>query len=135
MANLNNYSFQNQPLQQYIIQPQGLMYLINSYNELNNIPLNNVNIVAFCFSENKCYIRTLQGGAPVVTTYNLIQQENKSEKEEKNLMDLIKSIDERLKKMINTKKMSRGFLLCSFIPNFQLLVFLDGYYRHNILYQ
>ena len=75
MANLNNYSFQNQPLQQYIIQPQGLMYLINSYNELNNIPLNNVNIVAFCFLENKCYIRTLQGGAPIVTTYNLFKAE------------------------------------------------------------
>ncbi len=102
MANLNNYSFQNQPLQQYIIQPQGLMYLINSYNELNNIPLNNVNIVAFCFSENKCYIRTLQGGAPIVTTYNLIQQENESGKEEKDLMNLIKSIDERLKKIENT---------------------------------
>lgn len=102
LNNLNNYSYQNQLLQQYFLQPQGLMYLINSYNDLNSIPTNTVNTAAFCFPENKCYIRTIQGGTSTITTYNLSKQENEEKKEEAGLTDLIKGIEERLAKLEKT---------------------------------
>jgi hypothetical protein len=101
-SNFNNYSFQGQPMQQYLTQPQGLVYIINSSNELNNIPLNNINTVALCFSENVCYIRTLQGGAPVINAYTLTPKEDKPKDDD--LISMLKRLENRIAKLEENKK-------------------------------
>lgn len=98
MNNLNNYPFQSQQTQQLYMQPQGLMYIINNSNDLNNIPLNTINIIALCLSENKCYIRTIQNGVPVITTYTLNQQ-NEQQKEEIDLVEIVKKLESRITKL------------------------------------
>ena len=102
----NNYSFQGQSMQQYLTQPQGLVYVINSGNELNTIPLNNINIVALCFSENTCYIRTLQGGAPTITTYDLTPKDNKIKEDE--LSITLRCLEERLTKLEQSNRKGGG---------------------------
>ena len=76
--NFNNYSFQNQPFQQYFIQPQGVVYFINNSNELNNINMNSNVIVGICLSEETCYVKTTQNGNQNVSVYKFVNQNNQN---------------------------------------------------------
>ena len=68
--------FQTQSMQQYFPQPQGNVYMINSANEVGNIPVTNGLSVAVCLQENILFIKTFQNGAVAVATYNILPFEN-----------------------------------------------------------
>lgn len=89
---------------QFIPQPQGLLYSINKSSEINNIPIGSTTIITLCLPENVCQIRTLQNGAPHITSYKLTPLSEEKEKEEIDIMDLINNINERLKNLEKTSK-------------------------------
>lgn len=109
MANMNNnfngYSYQNQPMSQYFIQPQGMLYLINNGNEVNNISMTSNIIAALCIPEETCYIKMIQNGMPVITTYKLTQPNSNSEN--RNIDDILIDLDRRLKALETNKKGGR----------------------------
>ena len=103
--NFNGYSYQNQPLTQYFIQPQGMLYFINNSNELNNIPMTSNMIAALCVPEETCYIKMIQNGMPIINTYKLSQPNLNSEN--KNIDDILLDFDKRLKALEGNKKGGR----------------------------
>ena len=102
--NLQYPQVQNSQQYNFFPQPQGIMYTINNSSELNNIPLNSSTIIAICFSEGLCHIRTLQNGTPIISSYKITPYVNEEKSIDKNLMELIKDIDTRLKNLENSKK-------------------------------
>ena len=108
MNNFTNHSFQEQmnfQQLQFSPQPQGIAYVINNSNELNNIPINGTTAVAFCFTEKMCYIRTLQNGAPVVTSYKLVST-LEEEKTDNDILGILKELDQRIKMLEKNSKRS-----------------------------
>lgn len=101
--NFNNYSFQNQPFQQYFIQPQGVVYFINNSNELNNINMNSNVIVGICLPEETCYVKTIQNGSQNVSVYKFVNQNNQNNNES-NISMILADFDKRLKTLENTNK-------------------------------
>ena len=73
MANINNnfnaYPFQNQVMPQYFLQPQGMVYFINNFNEFSNLNMNANVIVGICLPEESCYVKTFQNGIQNITIY------------------------------------------------------------------
>ena len=109
MANMNNnfngYSYQNQPMSQYFIQPQGMLYFINNSNEINNVSMTSNIIAALCIPEETCYIKMIQNGMPVITTYKLTQPNSSSDN--RNIDDILRDFDKRLKVLETNKKGGR----------------------------
>jgi hypothetical protein len=79
----NNYAptmgaqtpFYSQP----ILQPAGMVYLINSSQELNTIPTNAGLTLYWCDNENKVYIRNLAGGSIQTKEFYLSTTPNNSQ--------------------------------------------------------
>lgn len=118
LNNFNNYSYQKTTPQQFLVQPQGMVYFINNSQELNNIPLSPTTgvSVAICIPEEMCYIKTLQNGLPMILNYKLVSQsqlqtqsstQTEDQKEDKkDCYELFKQLDERLKKL--EKSLGKG---------------------------
>ena len=79
----NNYApiagaqtpFYSQPT----LQPAGMVYLINSSQELNTIPTNAGLTLYWCGNENKIYVRNYAGGSSIETKeYHLSTTPNNS---------------------------------------------------------
>lgn len=83
---MNNYQFpyvqssntggnlfnQFSQIQQMFPQPQGSVYSINAPLEIGNVPIGSTGLsVALCLSENVMYIKSFQGGAPVIMAYKI----------------------------------------------------------------
>lgn len=102
------YSAQTQLLGQ--LQPQGMVYTINSSNELAAVPSNIGASAAFCFSEGLCYIKTYQNGRPSVVTYKItqVQEDKKEEKSSNNeILQKLEELSARLDKIEKTSKGGR----------------------------
>lgn len=101
MNNLTNNNFNNYPLQAqqntiFFPQPQGMVYSINNSMELSSIPVNGGVSVAICLPEEMCYIKTIQNGMPIVTTYKLLPQ-NGTQKSDRDIKDILSELDQRLR--------------------------------------
>ena len=95
-------SFYSQP------QPAGMVYLINSPQELSTIPTQAGINLYWCGAENKVYIRNLINGTIETKEYNLSMGAQEKEGAGKdNLTELIKSLDTRISSLeaqLNTPK-------------------------------
>jgi hypothetical protein len=96
--------FYSQP----ILQPAGMVYLINSPQELSTIPTQAGLNLYWCGNENKVYVRNFTGGAIEQKEYNLSMGAREKEDAGKdNLTELIKSLDTRISSLeaqLNTPK-------------------------------
>ena len=100
MTSPKNFQYpqmQQSPQYQFFPQPQGLVYSINSSGELNNIPINTGSIVALCFPEEVCHIRTIQNGNPVISSFRITPYSQEEKAPEPSIVELLKSLDKRLK--------------------------------------
>lgn len=106
LNNYNNYPFQTQQQspQQFFMQPQGLLYFINSALEISNVPLNSGIAVAMCLPEETLYVKTFQNGTPNVITYKLIAQNEIVKDEDKDIKEILLGLDKRLKALEKTNK-------------------------------
>lgn len=81
---MNNYQFpypqagaqtpfnQFQQIQQMFPQPQGSVYSIGAPLEIGNVPIGSTGLsVALCLNENLMYIKSFQGGNPVIMAYKI----------------------------------------------------------------
>ena len=56
-------------------QAQGNVYTIQNSMEVANVPLSGQCSVAICVPENLLYIKTIQNGAPTLSTYTITPYE------------------------------------------------------------
>ena len=62
-----------QQIQQMFPQPQGSVYSIGAPLEIGNVPIGSTGLsVALCLNENLMYIKSFQGGNPVIMAYKII---------------------------------------------------------------
>lgn len=61
-------TFPNQP---FFPQSQGNVYLINSSNEVANVPVGAGVSIAWCAKEGIMYVKTMQNGNPMMVSYRL----------------------------------------------------------------
>lgn len=63
---------QFQQIQQMFPQPQGSVYSIGAPLEIGNVPIGSTGLsVALCLNENLMYIKSFQGGNPVIMAYKI----------------------------------------------------------------
>ena len=117
MANANNNNipfqqFNQNPMAQFLPQPQGNVYLINSSNEITLVPVGAVGVsVAICMTEGVMYLKTMQNGNPMLLRYklnsldipvptNYIQEQPSNNiNEDKGFTNILKNYDERIKQL------------------------------------
>lgn len=87
---------QNYQATQYFPQPQGNVYLINNSLEVSNIPMGAGLSVAICFNEGIAYIKTMQGGAPAITAYQLKPYEQPKQNSQNDLVERVTAIEKML---------------------------------------
>ncbi len=56
---------------QFFPQPQGNLFLLNNSLEVANVPMSNGISAALCLSEGLLYLKTIQGGNPMLMAYNV----------------------------------------------------------------
>ena len=78
---------------QYFPQPQGNVYLINNSLEVSNIPVGAGLSIAICFNEGIIYIKTMQGGAPAISAYQLKPYEQPKQNSSNNLAERVAAIE------------------------------------------
>lgn len=90
---MNNYQFpyaqpttnqapfgQFQQIQQMFPQPQGSVYSINAPLEIGNVPIGSTGLsVALCLNDNLMYIKSFQGGNPVIMAYKIVPYSKEEE--------------------------------------------------------
>ena len=91
---MNNYQFpyvqgpntnttpfnQFQQIQQMFPQPQGSVYSINAPLEIGNVPIGSTGLsLALCLNENLMYIKSFQGGNPVIMAYRITPYSNEDD--------------------------------------------------------
>lgn len=67
---------QPQTQQQFFLQSQGNLYMINSPLEVSNVPVGVGLSAAISLSEGLLYLKTMQNGVPMVVGYKLSPLEN-----------------------------------------------------------
>lgn len=73
----NFQNFQNFQQNQFFLQPQGNLYMINNSNEINNVPVGLGLSAAICLNEGVFYLKTIQNGSPMIVGYKLNSLEEK----------------------------------------------------------
>ena len=115
---MNNYSNYNQNqvpayqpyyAQQYFLQPQGGIYMIESSNDIANVPVGAGVSAAICLRESTLYLKTFQNGSPMLMIYRLsplennnnnnISTENNDSDFEKRLTSILEDYNKRLGKI------------------------------------
>lgn len=82
-----NMQQQSQP-QNLFLQPSGSLYNIDNIDQLSNVPVQEGQVSCVIFaSANMVYLKTLQGGKPVLLNYNLTNTEPKPAKQEEVVAD------------------------------------------------
>lgn len=102
---------QFQQIQQMFPQPQGSVYSIQSLADIGNVPIGSTGLsVALCLPEQVMYIKSFQSGSPIIMAYRVLpfQKEDKPvdlvENSENNVENRIKSLEEKLDKLISGGK-------------------------------
>ena len=67
---------QPQTQQQFFLQPQGSLFMINNPLEVSNVPVGVGLSAAISLSEGLLYLKTMQNGVPMVVGYKLSSLEN-----------------------------------------------------------
>lgn len=63
---------QNQSqVQQFFPQPQGNIFMINTSQEIANVPVGTGLSAAICLPEGTMYLKTIQNGSPMLLGYRL----------------------------------------------------------------
>lgn len=98
---------QQMPQQQFFPQPQGNVFMINSSNEIGNIPIGNGLSAAICLQEGTLYLKTMQNGnlmslayrlSPLDTTVNATQSTSQISDESKNqIFQVLQNYEQRIK--------------------------------------
>lgn len=76
MNNSLQQMVQPQTQQQFFLQSQGNLYMINSPLEVSNVPVGVGLSAAISLSEGLLYLKTMQNGVPMVVGYKLSSLEN-----------------------------------------------------------
>lgn len=80
MTNFNSYGATQQayqqPYSQYFPQPQGSIYMINSSNDVANVPVGAGISAAICLKDGIMYLKTIQNGSPMLLGYRLSSLED-----------------------------------------------------------
>lgn len=116
---MNNYQFpypqagtqapfnQFQQIQQMFPQPQGSVYSIGAPLEIGNVPIGSTGLsVALCLNENLMYIKSFQGGNPVIMAYKITPYAAADEAKPTAPVEAKTPIEERLdriEQLINAK--------------------------------
>ena len=116
---MNNYQFpypqagaqtpynQFQQIQQMFPQPQGSVYSIGAPLEIGNVPIGSTGLsVALCLNENLMYIKSFQGGNPVIMAYKITPYAAADETKPTAPVEAKTPIEERLdriEQLINAK--------------------------------
>lgn len=87
----------NNNFQQFFPQPQGNVYMVNSSNEVSNVPIGNGLSAIICLSENMLYLKTIQNGGPVVLAYKL-GNVDAAPKEENSLEERVARLEKMMEK-------------------------------------
>lgn len=131
-----NQSFQPYQVTQYFPQPQGSIYMINSSNDVANVPVGSGLSAAICLREGIIYLKTIQNGSPMLLGYRLNPLENLNTQEtiqkqttqfqsqqnlnnqpsvqnqeqtlEQRILNILEDFDVRLKKIENTQDKPKG---------------------------
>ena len=125
-ANNNNIQFQQfgqNPMAQFLPQPQGNVYLINSSNEITLVPVGAVGVsVAICMTEGVMYLKTMQNGNPMLLRYKLnsldipvptnhVTEQVPNNNDDKIFNNILKNYDERIKQLeslVNNLQLSKS---------------------------
>lgn len=67
---------------QFFPQPQGNVFLLNSSLEVATVPMSNGISAALCLSEGLLYLKTIQGGNPMLMVYNISPYVNENQTKE-----------------------------------------------------
>lgn len=105
--------------QQFFPQPQGSVYVINNSAEISTIPMGSGISAAICMSEGLMFLKTLQGGNPILMAYKIVpysQEQNNtnitinkdSDEEIKNLKNRLDEIEKRLSGLKNNNGNNTG---------------------------
>ena len=98
------YPMQAQNSPNYYFTPQGIVYFINSSQEIGNFPTNGNITVFISPNEDKVYVRTTQNGMPMVVEYaNITNQEKNSD-----LSNRLAAIESRLDQLERSELNKRG---------------------------
>lgn len=127
MASTNNNNIQFQqfgqnPMAQFLPQPQGNVYLINSSNEITLVPVGTVGVsVAICMTEGVMYLKTMQNGNPMLLRYKLnsldvpVSTNHTTEQvpnsDDKMFNNILKNYDKRIKQLeslVNNLQLSKN---------------------------
>lgn len=97
----NQTSFgQFQQIQQMFPQPQGSVYSINAPLEIGNVPIGSTGLsVALCLNDNLMYIKSFQGGNPVIMAYKIVPYSKGEEAKDPTPSVDKTSIEERLDRL------------------------------------
>ena len=99
-----------QQIQQMFPQPQGSVYSINSPLDIGNVPIGSTGLsIALCMPEQLMYIKSFQNGNPIVMAYrvspfqkNSDQKENVEQKSDKDIMERLALLEEKINKLTNS---------------------------------
>lgn len=85
------------------LNPAGAVYVTNTIQEANNVPVGMGTTVALCLPENLMYIKVSQNGVPLIKQYSLTPIEPKStadlEEENNNLKSHLATLEEEVRKL------------------------------------
>lgn len=100
-------TFQPYSASQFFPQPQGSIYMINTSNDISNVPVGAGLSAAICLREGIMYLKTIQNGSPMLLGYRLSslegadakQEANQSVEIDKKIIATLKGYDERIEKI------------------------------------
>lgn len=100
-------TFQPYSASQFFPQPQGSIYMINTSNDISNVPVGAGLSAAICLREGVMYLKTIQNGSPMLLGYRLSSLEGGDTKQENNqpmemdkkIIATLKGYDERIEKI------------------------------------
>lgn len=104
-----NQTFQPYQASQFFPQPQGSIYMINTSNDISNVPVGAGLSAAICLREGIMYLKTIQNGSPMLLGYRLSslegadtkQEPNQNQETDKKIIATLKGYDERIQKIEN----------------------------------
>lgn len=131
MSNFSNFNQNQTPVyqqyyaQQYFLQPQGSIYMIENSSDIANVPVGAGVSAAICLREGSLYLKTFQNGAPMLMIYRLSPIENNTgntsnanstsqqdkEEENKKIITILEEYGDRLEKLeksLKNNKPSKG---------------------------
>lgn len=85
------------------LNPAGAVYVTNTLQEANNVPVGMGTTVALCLPENLMYIKVSQNGVPLIKQFTLTAVEPKTtadlEEENNNLKSHLASLEEEVRQL------------------------------------